>query len=77
MKLIQYQVYNGWRYIGAYQRKCDKCKQVRKICYEFIREDTPYGIKWNGYTHPEEPLMLGSECVKQFINKEWIPSHQV
>lgn len=68
LKLIENQVYNGWRYTGSYRRKCDKCGIVRQKCHEFIRENTPYGDNWNGFQYPEEPMMLGSECVKEFIS---------
>ena len=67
MKLIKNHVYNGWRYTSSYRSKCDKCGRIRQKCHEFIREDTPYGDNWNGYKYPEEPIMLGSECVKELL----------
>ena len=71
--LVKYQVYNGWRYTGSYRRKCDRCGKTRENCHEFIREDTPYKDDWNGYKYPEEPMMLGSECVNYFIAGKWQP----
>ncbi len=67
MKLIQYRIYNGWRYTFTYRRKCDKCGIVRQNCHEFIHSDTPYGDNWIGFKYPDEPLMLGNECVKEFL----------
>ena len=69
-ELKEGQVYHGWKisYIGSFGRKCDICKITRKNIIEFVHPDTPIGDKWDGFRWDDEPMVLGTECVKKFIS---------
>lgn len=71
VKLIEGNIYNGWRLIciSHYMpAKCDGCGKIRNNFYEFIHPETPYGDNWNGFVYDDEPLRYGAECVKKFLN---------
>jgi hypothetical protein len=62
-----------WKYSGFYpmNQPCDYCHKCRKYTHEFLYPETPmndrYG-EWNGFQGGiDEPLRLGSECVKKVL----------